>query len=307
MVAALVGSQRHWPQGWVAGEASKQQTATDSYSVHTSNIVMWVGPLGLGGRGRTRRLAENDPRHLGMRIPDSTSIVAPEQQQRCNVSLKEGVSFHTHIVSCILTKMATKKTAPTDDELLAQLDDLSTQATSRPAKPSARATRHGQPTQSSQSEQDLLAELGNLAQRPASRPATPSLRPNPPSTAGNRSPKRTSTATPPPGRTSEEKSSSGQRKSGDSTRSFHQSFTPATTTTEESAENEPQPEPAPAKSGGWWGGLLSTASAAVSQAQAAVKEIQKNEEAHKWAEQVRGNVGLLRGFGTHIESGEAQC
>jgi Family of unknown function (DUF5427) len=35
----------------------------------------------------------------------------------------------------------------------------------------------------------------------------------------------------------------------------------------------------------------------VSQAQAAVKEIQKNEEAQRWAEQVKGNVGVLRGFG----------
>ena len=203
--------------------------------------------------------------------------------------------------------MATKKPAPTDDELLAQLEDLGTQASARPAKPPTRTARQGQPAQSSQNEQDLLAELGNLAQRPASRPATPSLRPNAPTTAGSRSPKRTSTATPSPGRTSEEKSSSSQRKSGESTRSFHQAFTPATSSTEGSADNEPQPEPEPelapvpipAKSSGgsWWGGILSTATAAVSQAQAAVKEIQKNEEAQKWADQLRGNVGALKGFG----------
>lgn len=201
--------------------------------------------------------------------------------------------------------MASKKPAPTDDELLAQLDVLSTQATARPPKPSARTPRQGQTAQSSQTEQDLLAELGNLAQRPASRPGTPSLRTNPPSSAANRSPIHASAPTPPPGRTSEEKSSNnGQRKSGDSMRSFHQSFTPATTTTEESAEADspPEPEPAPAKSGGWWGGILSTASAAVHQAQAAVKEIQKNEDAHKWADQVRGNVGLLKGFGTCTSS-----
>ena len=89
-----------------------------------------------------------------------------------------------------------------------------------------------------------------------------------------------------------------QRKSGESARSFHQSqtiFTPATTTTEESPE--PEPVPPVSSGGGWWGGLLSTATAAVSQAQAAVKDLQKNEEAQKWAEQVRGNVGVLRGFG----------
>ncbi|EXJ88938.1 hypothetical protein A1O3_02002 [Capronia epimyces CBS 606.96] len=200
--------------------------------------------------------------------------------------------------------MATKKTAPTDDELLAQLDDLRTKAAARPPKPSTRTARQGQPAQSSQSEQDLLAELGHLAQRPASRPSTPSLKPNPATTVSrSRSPNLPSTASPPPGRTSEEKSSSnGQRKSGDSTRSFHQSFTPATTTTEESADPEPQLERTPAKSAGWWGGILSTASTAISQAQAAVKEIQKNEEAQKWAEQVRGNVGLLKGFGGELRS-----
>ena len=199
--------------------------------------------------------------------------------------------------------MATKKSAPTDDELLAQLDDLSVKPSSRPPKPPTRTARQGQTAQSSQNEQDLLAELGNLAQRPASRPSTPSLRPNAPSTTGSRSPMRTSTATPPPGRTSEEKSSNGQRKSGDSARSFHQAFTPATSSTEGSADNEYHPEsapaPAPAKSsgGGWWGGLISTATAAVSQAQAAVKEIQQNEEAQRWADQLRGNVGVLKGFG----------
>ncbi|KIW61392.1 hypothetical protein, variant [Exophiala xenobiotica] len=180
--------------------------------------------------------------------------------------------------------MATKKIAPTDDELLAQLDDLGNRATARPPKPSARITKQTQPAQSSQSEQDLLAELGNLAQRPASRPATPSLKPNPPSAAGVRSPQRTSTATPPPGRTSEEKSSNGQRKSGDK------------------SDSTPEPAPAAATGGGWWGGILSTASAAVHQAQAAAKEIQKNEEAQKWADQVRGNVGLLRGFGGELRS-----
>lgn len=199
--------------------------------------------------------------------------------------------------------MSSKK-APTNEELLAQFEDLGAQPTaSKPAKtPVSRQSK--QTSVSGQSEQDLLAELDNLAiQRPSSRPPTPSLKPNT-AASGTRSPKRTSTATPPPGgRSSEEKSvtgSSTQRKSGDSARSFHQSqtvFTPATTTTEESPEPEPEPAPV-ASGGGWWGGFLSTATAAVSQAQAAVKEIQQNEEAQKWAEQVRGNVGALRGFGT---------
>jgi hypothetical protein len=203
--------------------------------------------------------------------------------------------------------MSSKK-APTDEELLAQFNDLGAQPASKPVKTVA-SRQSKQTSVSGQSEQDLLAELDNLAtQRPASRPGTPSLKSSA-IQSGNRSPKRTSTATPPPGgRSSEEKSVSGiggtQRKSGESARSFHQSqtvFTPATTTTEESPEPEAVPAPAPALSGGWWGGLLSTATAAVSQAQAAVKDLQKNEEAQKWAEQVRGNVGALRGFGTHYQ------
>jgi Family of unknown function (DUF5427) len=202
--------------------------------------------------------------------------------------------------------MSSKK-APTDEELLAQFNDLGAQPASKPAK-TVTSRQSKQTSVSGQSEQDLLAELDNLAtQRPASRPSTPSLKSSA-IQSGNRSPKRSSTATPPPGvRSSEEKSVSGiggaQRKSGDSARSFHQIqtvFTPATTTTEESPE--PEPVPAPASSGGgWWGGLLSTATAAVSQAQAAVKDLQKNEEAQKWAEQVRGNVGVLRGFGEQYQ------
>ena len=54
------------------------------------------------------------------------------------------------------------------------------------------------------------------------------------------------------------------------------------------------------KGGGWWGGLsnLSTfATSAVKQAQGAVEQLQKNEDAQKWVEQAKGNYGLLRGLG----------
>lgn len=198
--------------------------------------------------------------------------------------------------------MASKKfkSAPTDEELLAQFEDLGNEGpASKPPKSSTSKASGKHTSVSAQSEQDLLAELDNLAtQRPASRPSTPSLKATTAAGTGARSPKRTSASTPTPGgRSSEERSSVGAqpRKSGESTRSFHQSFTPATT--EESPEPEPKPTPAAPSGGGWWGGLLSTATAAVSQAQAAVKEIQKNEEAHRWAEQMRGNVGALKGLG----------
>ncbi|TVY84146.1 Maintenance of telomere capping protein [Lachnellula suecica] len=196
--------------------------------------------------------------------------------------------------------MATKKSkvAPSDDDLNKLLEGLDVdegkaQATSKGAPKPAKAA-------SSQSEQDLLAELENLgAQQPSSRPHTPRVQTI-----------KRNTATPPPGstRTSEEKASAA-RKSVDSTRSFHTSFTPSATSSDlqEAEKKAPiaQPAETPAAEsggGGWWGGIFATASAAVKTAEAAVKEIQQNEEAKRWAEQVKGNVGALRGLGGEIRS-----
>lgn len=171
-------------------------------------------------------------------------------------------------------------------------------------KPSAKgvASKKGAPQAQGQAEQDLLAELENLgtqSQAPSSRPHTPRLPAT--TTAAKSSPaKRTSIETPQTGstRTSEEKGSA-PRKSIDSTRSFHTSFTPSATSSElqENETKTPVAQPAAASGGGWWGGFMATASAAVKQAEAAVKEIQQNEEAKRWAEQVKGNVGALRGLG----------
>ena len=193
-------------------------------------------------------------------------------------------------------KMATKKSkaAPTDDELNKLLEGIEDEAQT-PVKGASKSTKAA----SSQSEQDLLAELENLgAQQPPSRPHTPRIQ----------SVKRATTATPPPGssRNSEEKAS-GPRKSAESTRSYHTSFTPSATSSDlqEAERKAPVAQPAepvePAAStssgGGWWGGIFATASAAVKTAEAAVKEIQHNEEAKRWAEQVKGNIGVLQGFG----------
>lgn len=196
----------------------------------------------------------------------------------------------------ILQNMATKKSkvAPTDDELNNLLEGLDAGEVKAQAATSKGASKAAKPA-TSQSEQDLLAELENLgAQQPSSRPHTPRVQ----------TIKRTSGTPPPSGstRTSEEKASTA-RKSVDSTRSFHTSFTPSATSSDlqEAEKKHPvaQPaEPAPVESsGGWWGSLLSTASTAVKTAEAAVKEIQQNDEAKRWAEQVRGNVGALRGLG----------
>ena len=212
--------------------------------------------------------------------------------------------------------MASKKSkaAPTDEELLAQFEGLGDddQTTKKaPKAPTSTRTPRTPATAQQQSEADLLAELDSLAQeRPKSRPHTP--RPQS-STASPvlHSPKRVATGTPPPGstRSSEERGGAQQslpRKSGESARSFHQSFTPADSEHEpepEAAVPQPQSQSQPQSSGGgWWGGIFATATAAVKQAEALAKEIQKNEEAQRWAEQVKGNVGALRGLGGELRS-----
>lgn len=182
------------------------------------------------------------------------------------------------------------KAAPTDDEfgdLFEGLgDDKAPKKTTAKPKPGASAK--------SKAEADILAELeSELGEKAPSRPHTPRIR----EAAPKPSPaKRTSTNTPPP----PVDAPAGPRKSADSARSYHASFTPSATSSEHH-EPERKPEPAqPASGGGWWGGLLSTATAAMKQAEVVVKEIQQNEEAKKWADQVRGNVGALRGIGDEL-------
>lgn len=103
-----------------------------------------------------------------------------------------------------------------------------------------------------------------------------------------------------------------QRKSAESSRSpaAAATFTPTSDMPEAeknkgaaeqaAAQQQHQQQQAAAAGGGWWGGLLSTATAAMKQAEAAVTQIQQNEEAKKWADQVRGNVGALRGLGKSL-------
>lgn len=176
------------------------------------------------------------------------------------------------------------------EELLAQFDDLGDDelAAAAPQKPA--------PTDKSkpEAEDDPVAELAALAAaRPPSRTATPKLSS---STTNSRSPRRTGIVTPSSTgspRNSEDKGSAQNppRKSGEGTRPYHEGSTPP-------AEKQAlEPEAAKSSGGGWWGSLTGLASAAAKQAEAAVKEIQKNEEAVRWAEQVKGNVGALRTYG----------
>lgn len=191
--------------------------------------------------------------------------------------------------------MPPKSAKPTSDELLAQFDDLGVDSTAdQPtSKPATTAT-------TAQTEDDILAELDNLAsQRPSSGPGTPRLSTNEPRPA-IKSPKPAAT-TPSTGRSSEDKPA--PRKSTESARV---SFAVNKDTDVQPSKTEKPAAKEPASSGGgggWWGGLFATAtataSAAMKQAEAAVKEIQQNEEAQKWAQQVKGNVGALKDFGMY--------
>ncbi|KAL4793642.1 maintenance of telomere capping protein 1 [Aspergillus venezuelensis] len=186
--------------------------------------------------------------------------------------------------------MPPKGAKPTSDELLAQFDDLGIESTAASSKPAAPTASTAAPPQV---DEDILTELGNLAsQRPSSGAATPRTSTNEPRPFITKSPKPPT----PAGRSSEDKTA--PRKSGESVR---QSKAP------DAQELPAAKEEAPASGGGgWWGGIFATAtataSAAMKQAEAAVKEIQQNEEAQKWAEQVKDNVGALRDLGGELRS-----
>lgn len=202
-----------------------------------------------------------------------------------------------------------KKEKLTDEELLAQFDSLEGDGTAIQAPKRA--------TGGQQSDADLFEELG-IPERP--KPNSCPHTPRPQSTwttlAARSSPKLTRVVTPSStddARSSEEEKAR-QRKSGDSTRSLHKSFTPASsgegeteTEPEKSASVVPEAVQSQSSGGGWWGSVFSTASAAVKQAEALAKEIRQNEEAQRWAEQVKGNVGALRGLGTLFIGPSSYC
>ena len=190
------------------------------------------------------------------------------------------------------------------------LDDIFADIPGDSGKPSVKSTKStGRAPAADQSSTDDLLEQLNVKDykpseraKPGSRPHTPHVGSTSTTPAGKSSPKQPGTATPPTegARNSEEKAHI--RKSGESSRSFHTSFTPATT--EEGGSPPERPtgvlEQAQQSSGGggWWGAITATATAAVKQAETLAKEIQHNEEAQRWAEQVKANAGALRGFGT---------
>ena len=204
----------------------------------------------------------------------------------------------------------------TDEELFAQFEGIGEEAdpttTKKPpstSKPSATPSTTEQPNPD-----DLFQELGipERPKAPVSRPHTPKVSSTSTTPASRSSPKPSSD----PARSSEERAL--PRKSGESTRSFHNSFTPivghsaepeTSSTKGHAASSAPQGEPqaqdqaqSSGGGGGWWGGLFSTATAAVKQAEQLAKEIRANEEAQRWASQVQSNVGALRGLGGELRS-----
>lgn len=206
-----------------------------------------------------------------------------------------------------------------DEDLLAQLDALSSeQPTSSNSTPKT-ASKAATAATSDEDDgalalEDIQAQLtAKRAQPPqtTSRPTTPRLSSS--TTSGtNKSPKRAehtpASSGPPSGRNSEDRLRSNvpQRTSGEG-RSYHQSSVPG---------EEPLPvqggEQAASKTaaagggGGWWGSVFSAATAAVTQAQSLAKEIRENEDAQKWAEQVRGYGAGLQSLSMLLFRGRYQ-
>lgn len=181
------------------------------------------------------------------------------------------------------------KAAPTADEEVDSLFEGIADAKKNPAKKTPAKPIDDDPLA------DLESELNT--QHPPSRPHTPRAAP-----AARRSDEKGA-------HKSEDKPAAAARKSTDSARSLRASLTPSATSSEpQDTEKKAAQEGGQqgggggrgGGGGGWWGSIFTQASAAMKTAEAAVKDLQQHEEAKKWAEHVRGNVGVLRGFGTLV-------
>ncbi|OQE38905.1 hypothetical protein PENCOP_c007G05450 [Penicillium coprophilum] len=188
--------------------------------------------------------------------------------------------------------MPPKATKPTSDELLAQFDDLGLDKSGNKTSKAIAASENVKGGQ-----EDILAELDHLAtQRPASGPGTPRLSADKPRSS-TRSPRPSATID----RPTEDKAP--VRQSEDTGRSSRTETKQEQPKVEfENAPTQQSSEQGAGWWGGWSGGLFATATAAMKQAEAAVKEIQNNEEAQKWAQQVKGNVGALRDLGGELRN-----
>lgn len=230
------------------------------------------------------------PLHNLRRHPQATPHCSPdiEHFKLCLALLHHhSISDPTTTPPDMASKRAPKASADNEiDELFADIDTKKTAGSAATGKtPVSAKAKPGD---------DILAELEDqLGEKAPSRPHTPRIRDAPAAAK-----QRASLDLP--------QSGAAPRKSAETVRPLHSSLAPAATSgdlqesqgyVEQQAPQHVQQQQAVAAGGGWWGGLMSTATAAMKQAEAAVKEIQQNEEAKRWADQMRGNVGALRGLG----------
>lgn len=185
------------------------------------------------------------------------------------------------------------------DDLLADLDQLGSEEQPQAKQPTKKGDKSKPAANNAEDEDDAFAEIEKqLKAKPAgtSRPGTPRMSSS--TTSGT---KRTAEHTPASTSVgSSERNSSEDRaranapqtrSSGEVSRSYHQAQTPQ----QENAAPEAQQEKV--SGGGWWGSMFSAATAAVKQAETIAKEIRGNEEAQKWADQVRGQYQNLQSIG----------
>nr|POE62770.1 maintenance of telomere capping protein 1 [Quercus suber] len=192
------------------------------------------------------------------------------------------------------------------DDLLAELDELG-------GPESSNSGQTGSTNNAAGEGDDVLADLQAqlAAKSQSSRPTTPRMSSS--TTSGTNKVDHTPASSgPPSGRTSEDRlhnapSGTAARSSGEG-RSYHRGVTPDVA----NEKQEPSAQTGNGESssfnananagGGWWGSMFSAASAAVKQAETLAKEIRGNEEAQRWADQVRSNIGNLQNLGTDLRS-----
>ena len=180
------------------------------------------------------------------------------------------------------------------DDLLAELDSLGSEEQSAPSsKPASKPAPAPNPaTAKNEEEDDVFGELEKtLAAKPAStsRPTTPRVSS---STTSGKAVTPASSSNVGSERTSEEKLRAGHTgEKGEG----------GVTPTEGQQTKESAGSGAAGTSGtggGWWGSMFSAATAAVKQAENLAKEIRGNEEAIKWAEQVKNYGAGLQSLST---------
>lgn len=192
------------------------------------------------------------------------------------------------------------------DDLLAELDSLG--ANDQPS------TDQTTSSAANSIDDDPLADLqAQLAAKPAqatSRPNTPRLSSSTTSAGTGKKAEHTPASSGPnSGRNSSDERNRGSvRKSNEQSRNFHQGVTPG-----DEIEDEMSFAASSNVSGtgiGWWGSIISsasaTATAAIKQAETLTKDLRNNEEAQRWAEQVRvlggKNLSNLQSLSSDLRS-----